>query len=98
MKNRSNKEHVRFARAFAMRRCKLGLIVEEQLVFSLKEDEQKNYDVVKEFAERQKCDVVEVWYREDDNWDECKHYKTYAFYPTLNGAKFDTLDIYGKRG
>lgn len=85
---------VKFARAFAMRRCRLGLVVEEQLIFSLTEDEAKNYETVKEFAQEHNCEVVEVWYREATNWGECKFYKTYNFYPTLTEEQFNRLDMY----
>lgn len=88
---------VKFARAFAMHRCKLGLVVEEQLLFALTDDEEKTYELIRNFAEEHKCEVVEVWYREDTRWDECKFYKTYNFYPTLTDEQFNRMDIYAKK-
>lgn len=85
---------VKFAKAFGMKRCKLGYITVETLVFALTEDEPKNEERMAEFAKANKCDLVEVWYREDEKWDEAVFHKTYTFHTTRTESSFSALDIY----
>lgn len=97
MKKNKEQKIIKHATAFAMHRCKLGYITKEQLSFILSEDEEKNLEIITTFAKKQKCDIVEIWYREDIKWDEIKFYKIYNFYNNINEEQFANLDIYKKQ-
>jgi hypothetical protein len=88
---------VKFAKAFGMQRCQLGYITVEQLVFGLQDDEAKNKKTIAEFAKKYKCELVEVWYREDEKWDEVVFHKAYTFHKAKTEESFNKLDIYRKR-
>lgn len=96
MKAKKEQRVVKCAQAFGMARTKLGYIVKEQLSFVLSDDEERNVRTVTDFAKEYGCNIVEVWYREDNNWGEVKFYKTYNFYSTLAAETFEKLDIYKK--
>lgn len=94
MKVKKEQKVAKFATAFGMARTKLGYIVKEQTMFILSDDEEINLAAVTAFAKQNKCNIVEVWFREDNNWGEIKFYKTYNFYSTITSETFDKLDIY----
>ena len=87
---------LKFGMAFGMARAKLGYIVKEQLTFVITDDEERNRQIVADFAKQHKCNIVEVWFRTDDNWNEFTFYKMYNFYSTLPTETIDKLDIYKK--
>lgn len=87
---------MKHATAYAMKRCKLGYITKEQLCFILSEDEEKNIETITKFAKEQKSNIIEVWFRESNNWGEIKFYKIYNYYNTITEEQFDTMNIYKK--
>ena len=86
---------LRMGYAFGMARVKGGFYTKEEMIFSLSEDEAVNEQKVKEFAEKHKCELVEVWYRKDIEWDKIQFYKFYNFAPAqIDEKKLYSMSIY----
>jgi hypothetical protein len=85
---------VKCARAFGMVRTKLGYITKEELLFTLSDDSKKNDETIAEFAKKHGCVMVEVWYRNDNDWDKVIPYKIYNYHHTIDGDTLGRISIY----
>lgn len=85
---------VKTAVAFGMVRTALGYITKEQMYFVLTDDNKRNKKTVDDFAKRNGCTLVEVWYRNDNAWDKVIPYKAYSYHHTIGGDTFEKLSIY----
>lgn len=85
---------IKCARAFGMVRTKLGYITKEELTFTLSDDSAKNKQTIDEFAKKHGCIMVEVWYRNDNDWDNVKFYKFFNYHDTINGDTLEKISIY----
>ena len=70
---------IKMGYAFAMVRTGIGYLKKECLIFCITDDAKKTKKTIDDFAKRQGAALVEVWYREDNNWGEIKPYKTYSY-------------------
>jgi hypothetical protein len=82
---------VKFAYAIGMVRTALGYVRKETLIFTLTDDSKATKKLVDEFAAEYGCAIVEVWYRNDNEWDKVIPYKIYSYLPTIDGDKLDKL-------
>lgn len=80
---------VKCATAFGMVRTALGYITKGTLVFVLSEDNAKNKKEIDEFAKKYGCHLVEVWYRNDNEWGTLIPYKTYTYLHNIDGETFE---------
>ena len=74
--------------AIGMARTPMGYIRKETMIFTLTDDSKKNKKTIDEFAKKHGCNIVEVWYRFDNDWDKVIPYKIYNYLPTLNEETF----------
>lgn len=85
---------IKCARAFGMVRTKLGYITKEELTFTLSDDSAKNKQTIDEFAKKHGCIMVEVWYRNDNEWDTVIPYKIYDYRTKIDGDTLERISIY----
>lgn len=85
---------IKCARAFGMVRTKLGYVTKEEMIFTLSDDSKKNDKTIAEFAKKHGCVMVEVWYRNDNDWDNVIPYKVYSYHNNINGETLNRLSIY----
>ena len=71
---------VMLADAFGMVRTPMGYITKEKLVFIITEDKKKTKKTLDNFAKEHNLDMIEVWYRLDDAWQETKFYGRYDYF------------------
>jgi TusA-related sulfurtransferase len=77
--------------AIGMVRTALGYVKKETLIFILTDDSKATKKLVDEFAKEHGCNIVEVWYRNDNEWDKVIPYKIYNYLPTIDGDKLRKL-------
>lgn len=82
---------VKCAYAFGMVRTALGYVKKETLIFTLTDDSEANKKLIDEFAKKHGFAIVEVWYRNDNEWDKVIPYNIYNYLPTIDGDKLDVL-------
>lgn len=80
---------IKCATAFGMVRTALGYITKEKLIFSLSDDSARNKKTVDDFAKKYGCHLVEVWYRNDNEWGTLIPYKTYTYLHNIDGETFE---------
>ncbi len=85
---------VRIAYAFGMVRTALGYVTKEELSFVLSDDNKRNKKAVDDFAKEHGCIMVEVWYRNDNEWDKVMPYKTYTYFNTIDSDTLKRLSKY----
>ena len=84
----------KLARACGMVRTKLGYVTKEELIFILSDDKAKNDKTICDFAKRHGCIMVEVWYRNDNEWDTVIPYKIYDYRSNIDGDTLERISIY----
>ncbi len=89
--NTPAKKPVKIAYAFGMVRTALGYIRKETMVFTLSDDSKANKKLLDKFAKEQGCNLVEVWYRLDTEWDKVIPYKVYTYHLPTDDATFAKL-------
>ena len=82
---------VRLAYAFAMCRTAMGMIKKESYIFTLVDDETENKKLIDKFAKEQEAQYVEVWYRNDNEWDTVIPYGIFSYVENITSATFDKL-------
>ena len=82
---------VKIAYAIGMARTALGYIRKEAMIFSLTDDSKATKKLVDKFAKDHDLTIVEVWYRNDNEWDTVIPYKIYSYLPTIDGDKLRKL-------
>jgi ribosomal protein L10 len=82
---------IKCATAIGMVRTALGYVRKETLIFTLTDDSKATKKLVDEFAKKHSLHIVEVWYRNDNEWDKVIPYKVYSYLPTVDGDKLNKL-------
>ena len=88
---KKERKPIKMAWAFGMVRTALGYIRKEELIFTLSDDTKANKKTIDAFAKKYGLDLVEVWFRYDDAWDNVMHYKTYTYLPNITGEQLDKM-------
>lgn len=73
-------DYSKHAVAIGMARAGVGFVAKEELGFVLSENSRENKKIIERFAAKHGCDLVEVWKRKEDKWDELELYKVYTCY------------------
>ena len=81
----------KIAYAIGMARTPIGYIRKETMIFSLTDDSKSTKKLIDKFAKEHDCNIVEVWYRIDNDWDKVIPYKIYNYLPTIDGDKLDKI-------
>lgn len=81
----------RLAYAIGMARTAIGYIRKETLYFALTDDNARNKQIIDEFAKKHKCNIVEVWYRNDNEWGTIIPYKIYSYLHNIDEETFDKI-------
>ena len=88
---RKENKPIKIGYAIGMARTALGYIRKETMIFSLTDDSKTTKKIVDDFAKEHGCNIVEVWYRVDTEWDKVILYKIYNYLRTIDGNTLDKI-------